>query len=197
MKIILDFFIIIIFFPLIILLLLFISILILIIDGLPIFFIQKRVGKDNKVFNLIKFRTMSTHNTTLNHVDVSKDKQRITKLGYFLRSTSLDELPEIINILKREMSFVGPRPLLTEYLKIYNKRQIKRHDVLPGITGLAQINGRNKLDWNKRFEYDLVYIKNQSIFLDLKILFVTFFQLIIRKDTKNLIETISNKFSKK
>ena len=197
MKIILDFLIIIIFFPFIFLILFFVSMLILFIDGAPIFFFQKRVGKDNKIFNIIKFRTMKIQDDNFDYVDVSQDKERITRLGYFLRSTSLDELPEIINVIKREMSFVGPRPLLPEYLKIYNDTQINRHKVLPGITGLAQINGRNNLEWEKRFELDLIYVENKSLFLDIKILFITIYNLIVRKDTKQFNETISKKFSKK
>ena len=197
MKILLDFLIIIIFFPFIFLILFFVSMLILFIDGAPIFFFQKRVGKDNKIFNIIKFRTMKIQDDNFDYVDVSQDKKRITRLGYFLRSTSLDELPEIINVIKREMSFVGPRPLLPEYLKIYNDIQIKRHKVLPGITGLAQINGRNNLVWEKRFEFDLIYVENKSLYLDIKILLITILNLITRKDTKQFNETISKKFSKK
>ena len=197
MKILLDYLIIIIFFPFIFLILFFVSMLILFIDGAPIFFFQKRVGKDNKIFNIIKFRTMKTQDDNFDYVDVSQDKKRITRLGYFLRSTSLDELPEIINVIKREMSFVGPRPLLPEYLKIYNDIQINRHKVLPGITGLAQINGRNNLEWEKRFEFDLIYVENKSFYLDIKILFITIYNLIVRKDNKQFNETISKKFSKK
>ena len=121
-----------------------ISILILIFMGLPIFFIQRRPGFKCKPFYLIKFRTMDNTNT-----GSENEFNRITKLGKFLRATSLDELPEVLNVIKGEMSMVGPRPLLMEYLPLYSKEQIRRHDVLPGITGLSQINGRNQLPWKK------------------------------------------------
>ena len=166
--------------------LLFISFLILIILGKPIFFIQKRPGYKCKPFNIIKFRTMK--NLYNIKGDLEEDKFRINKFGQFLRSTSIDELPALINIIKGEMSFVGPRPLLMKYLSIYNEQQIKRHDLKPGLTGLAQINGRNSITWKDKFEYDLNYIKHISFFLDLKIIFLTIIKVFLRKDinSKNI-----------
>ena len=140
--------------------------------GRPIFFKQKRPGKNCKLFTLIKFRTMKVISNT--YCDQSSDKDRITKIGSFLRRTSLDELPELLNVLSGEMSLVGPRPLLPEYLEKYDKEQIKRQTVRPGITGWAQINGRNSIEWEEKFKLDLWYIENQSFFLDLKIIFKTF-----------------------
>lgn len=191
-----DLFILIIFSPIFVILILSIAILIFIFMGNPIFFTQERVGKNNKIFKIIKFRTMKVHNGQQDTVDVSRDIQRITKLGYYLRSYSLDEIPEVINILKNEMSFVGPRPLLKEYLKIYTKQQIRRHDVLPGITGLAQINGRNLISWEDKFKYDIDYILNRSFFLDLKILIITLFQIIKRNNNNRKEYTFSDKFKK-
>jgi len=140
--------------------------------GRPIFFKQKRPGKNCKLFTLIKFRTMKVLSNS--YCDQSSDKDRITKIGSFLRRTSLDELPELLNVLSGEMSLVGPRPLLPEYLEKYDKEQIKRQTVRPGITGWAQINGRNSIEWEEKFKLDLWYIENQSFFLDLKIIFKTF-----------------------
>lgn len=197
-KLIFDYIIILIFIPIIIILIIFISLFILFFMGRPIFYLQERVGLNNKVFNIIKFRTMNNINdSTLSYVDTSKDMQRITILGKFLRSTSLDELPEIINVLKRDMSLVGPRPLLKEYLELYSKRQLQRHNILPGITGLAQIRGRNTIIWEKRFNLDLIYIKKQSIFFDLKIIIVTLMHIITRKNMRSKKNMISEKFKKK
>ncbi len=153
-------------------LLIIISIIIFMNLGLPIFFIQKRPGKNGVPFSLIKFRTMK--NIFREDRDLEKDNFRQTRLGNFLRKTSLDELPELINILKGDMSFIGPRPLLIEYLKLYNKRHKKRHNVKPGISGLAQINGRNSIDWKTRLDYDIYYVENFSIWLDMKIFIKTF-----------------------
>lgn len=152
-----------------------VSVAIFIFLGHPIFFIQERPGKEGKPFKLIKFRTMK------NSVDSKgkplEDQYRITKFGMLLRKTSLDELPELWNILKGEMSFVGPRPLLMEYLPLYSKEQFNRHDILPGITGWAQINGRNMVSWPQRFKFDVWYVENHSFTLDLKILFKTFIKV--------------------
>lgn len=171
-------------------LLLLITILIILIDGKPIFFIQNRPGYKNKIFKLIKFRTMK------NSI-FKNDVQRITKLGKFLRNSSLDELPELINVLKGEMSLVGPRPLLEEYLNYYSKDQIKRHDCLPGITGLAQINGRNKLSWNKKFEYDLEYLNNINFINDMKIIIKSILIIFqfknINSDNKKTMKKFSDK----
>ncbi len=149
-----------------------IVLLILLIEfnGKP-FFIQKRPGKNEKLFRVIKFKSMN------NDKDINgnflSDEQRLTIVGNFIRKTSLDELPQLINVIKGDMSVVGPRPLLVEYLNLYSKRQKKRHLVKPGITGLAQINGRNRITWEEKFEYDLYYVNNLSFFLDLKILIKT------------------------
>lgn len=150
--------------------------------GNPIFFKQTRVGKDNKKFEMIKLRTMKD-SYDKNGV-LLPDCERMTKLGSILRNLSIDELPEFINILKGDMSFVGPRPLLVEYLNLYNERQIRRHDVIPGLTGWAQINGRNNLSWKEKFELDIWYVENWSIYLDMKIIFLTFYK-VIKKDGIN------------
>tara|TARA_B100001939_G_C16857312_1_gene580187 strand:+ start:280 stop:870 length:591 start_codon:yes stop_codon:yes gene_type:complete len=144
------------------------------IDGRPIFFIQSRPGFNEEPFRIIKFRTMSIDK----NLDISNDINRITKFGNFLRKTSIDELPEIFNILKGDMSFVGPRPLLMEYLNLYSEEEKLRHSVKPGITGWAQINGRNNIDWKQKLELDIWYVKNRNIILDLKIIFITIFMVI-------------------
>lgn len=148
--------------------------------GSPIIFKQKRPGKDEKIFTLYKFRTMTDEKDE--NGNLLPDEKRLTKFGKFLRSTSLDELPELINILKGEMSVVGPRPLLVEYLSLYSEEQRHRHDVRPGLTGLSQINGRNNLDWEKRFETDLEYIKNISFGLDVSIILQTVMKVFRRED---------------
>ena len=136
--------------------------------GSPIFFTQDRLGKDGKVFKMIKFRTM------LDAVDKwgepLPDEERMTSFGQLLRSTSIDELPELINVFKGDMSLVGPRPLLVEYKELYSPEQFRRHEVRPGITGWAQVNGRNNISWCKKFELDVWYIDNKSLLMDMKIL---------------------------
>jgi lipopolysaccharide/colanic/teichoic acid biosynthesis glycosyltransferase len=163
------------FFPILVLLYIFIRAKL----GSPVFFIQKRVGLKGKTFNLIKFRTM---------LDVKdseglplSDKDRATSFGNFLRSTSLDELPEIFNVLKMDMSFVGPRPLLVEYIPLYSKEQMCRHDTKPGITGWAQVNGRNTISWEDKFKLDVWYVNNRSFWLDVKILLITLKKVISRE----------------
>ncbi|MBT3728470.1 MAG: sugar transferase [Candidatus Marinimicrobia bacterium] len=156
------------------------SLLILITDGLPIFFFQKRGGLNEKSFQIIKFRTMKNEGDLT--VSAENDIRRTTKIGLLLRKFSLDELPTIFNILKGDMSFVGPRPLLFEYKKLYSTNQKKRFLVKPGITGWAQVNGRNHLSWNEKFNLDIWYVKNQSFLLDLKILLITFFKIFSNKD---------------
>ncbi len=147
--------------------------------GYPILFTQPRPGQDKRVFNFYKFRTM-THDVDKNGVLLPDDK-RLTKIGQFLRKTSLDELPQLWNVLKGDMSFVGPRPLLVKYLELYSSEQIRRHNVRPGITGWAQVNGRNLLDWDKKFELDVWYVDNWSIWLDLKILLKTVLKVLKRE----------------
>lgn len=139
--------------------------------GSPVIFHQDRPGKDGKIFRLYKFRTMT--NKKDENGNLLPDEQRLTALGRLLRKTSLDELPEFFNILKGDMSFVGPRPLLVRYLPYYTESEKHRHDVRPGLTGLAQINGRNALNWEERFRYDLAYVTNVNFILDVKIIFLT------------------------
>lgn len=147
--------------------------------GSPIFFIQKRPGLGGKLFTIFKFRTMVCQSADgLVH---KSDEERINKIGWLLRSTSLDELPQLWNIVRGEMSFVGPRPLLKEYLDLYNDRQLQRHRVKPGITGWAQINGRNELPWPEKLEFDVWYVENQSLALDVKIILLTFKKVLARK----------------
>ena len=146
--------------------------------GSPVLFYQVRPGLNEEFFTLVKFRTM-TSKTDANG-DLQEDFLRLTKFGKFLRSTSLDELPGLLNVLKGDMSFVGPRPLLTEYLPLYDDFQKKRHNVRPGITGWAQINGRNNISWEDRFKLDVWYVENQTFMLDLKILVKTIFKVLTR-----------------
>ena len=156
-----------------------IAILIAIQLGPPVLFRQQRPGLHAKPFYIVKFKTM------LEAYDedgkLLPDAQRMTPLGNFLRKTSLDELPELWNVIKGDMSLVGPRPLLMQYLSEYSTEQARRHDVLPGITGWAQVNGRNAIDWDKKFELDVWYVDNHSLFIDLKILFLTIKQVLLRK----------------
>lgn len=162
-------------------LLIFISLIILFVDGRPIFFIQKRIGRSNKKFNIIKFRTMNIIKSEKQY----KINQEVTFLGQFLRNYSIDELPEIINIIKGDMSFVGPRPLLVEYLELYDNEQIRRHIVKPGITGLAQVKGRNLISWEKKFELDVKYVDEISLYLDCYIVFKTILKLFSKEGIYN------------
>ncbi|GAB1355348.1 sugar transferase [Erysipelotrichia bacterium] len=148
--------------------------------GSPVFFRQIRPGMNGQPFEMLKFRTMLDARDAKGHL--LPDEQRVTPFGQFLRSTSIDELPELINVLKGDMSLVGPRPLLMEYLPLYSEEQKRRHDVRPGITGWAQINGRNAISWQKKFELDVWYVDNQSFWLDFKILFLTFWKVVKRCD---------------
>lgn len=147
--------------------------------GRPVLFTQERPGYKEKIFRMYKFRTMTDARNA--NGELLSDEERLTPFGEKLRSTSLDELPELLNILKGDMSLVGPRPLLIQYLPLYNKRQHKRHSVLPGITGLAQINGRNSISWEEKFEYDVQYAKHVTFLGDLKILFETVFKVLKRE----------------
>lgn len=144
------------------------------------FFTQERPGKDEEIFKLVKFRTMT--NAKDESGELLSDAERLTKYGKFLRNTSLDELPELFNILKGDMSVIGPRPLLVQYLPYYTEKEKHRHDVRPGLTGLAQVNGRNSLDWEHRFECDVEYVENLSFFSDVKILLKTIQKVIQRSD---------------
>jgi sugar transferase EpsL len=147
--------------------------------GSPVLFRQTRPGYKGKPFVIYKFRSMTAEKDA--EGNLLPDAKRLTRFGQFLRNTSLDELPELFNVIKGEMSLVGPRPLLMEYLPLYTPEQARRHEVKPGITGWAQINGRNTLDWDKRFEMDLWYIDHWSLGLDCKILFLTIFKVLRRE----------------
>ena len=158
----------------------------------PILFKQPRPGLNGKVFNIYKFRTM-TNKKDKNGI-LLPDELRITKFGKFLRSTSLDELPSLWNVLKGEMSLVGPRPLLVEYLPLYSSKQARRHEIKPGITGWAQVNGRNAISWDEKFDLDIWYVDNQSILLDIKILYVTVKKVITRSEINQDRQTTMEKF---
>lgn len=147
--------------------------------GAPVIFKQDRPGKDGKIFKLYKFRSMS--NAKDENGEFLPDKQRITKFGRLLRSTSLDELPELFNILKGDMSIIGPRPLLVKYLEHYNSNDIRRHEVRPGLTGWAQVNGRNTLTWKDKFSKDIEYVDNITFLMDLKIVFLTIKKIFARE----------------
>ncbi|WP_289039735.1 sugar transferase [uncultured Zobellia sp.] len=144
-----------------------------------VFFVQKRPGKNEKIFKIFKFKTMNDKKDE--NGNLLPDEVRLTPIGRFIRKTSLDELPQLLNVLKGEMSLIGPRPLLVSYLPLYNDMQKKRHLVRPGITGWAQVNGRNAISWDKKFEYDVWYVENRSFWLDLKIVFLTI-QKVIKSD---------------
>ncbi len=159
--------------------LLVIALLVRIFLGAPVLFKQKRPGLKGKPFVLYKFRTMTNAKDEQGHL--LPDEQRLTKFGQFLRSTSLDELPELFNVLKGDMSLVGPRPLLMEYLPLYSKEQMRRHDVRPGITGWAQVNGRNAITWQEKFKMDVWYVDHLSLVLDLKILTLTLLKVTRRE----------------
>lgn len=169
------------------LLLVFISPLFLIIilflyfsnKGSGAFFFQQRPGKDGKIFKVVKFKTMTDERDK--DGNLLPDDKRLTKVGKFVRSTSLDEIPQLINVIKGDMSLVGPRPLLVQYLPLYSKEQARRHEVRPGITGWAQVNGRNAISWKQKFEYDVWYVDNMSFWLDVKILFLTVKKVFVRE----------------
>lgn len=158
-------------------------------NGKPLFF-QQRPGKNNKIFEVVKFRTMNDKKDAQGNL--LSDKDRLTSLGRFIRKTSLDEIPQLINVIKGDMSLVGPRPLLLEYLPLYNEEQIRRHEVRPGITGWAQINGRNAISWKDKFELDVWYVDNISISLDIRILLQTILKVFksegISSDTSLTME---------
>ena len=159
--------------------LLLLALIVKIKHGSPILFKQTRPGKEGELFTFYKFRTMTSEKDSKGNL--LSDEHRITAFGKFLRSTSLDELPSLINVLKGDMSLIGPRPLLVQYLPLYSDFQKRRHKVKPGITGWAQVNGRNTISWEKKFELDVWYVENQSFLLDLKILFLTFYKVFKRE----------------
>lgn len=156
-----------------------VAIAVLALLGRPVLFRQTRPGYKGRPFTMYKFRTMLDIRDRRG--DLRPDAQRLTRFGRFLRATSLDELPELVNVLMGQMSLVGPRPLLMEYLTLYTPRQFRRHDVLPGITGWAQVNGRNVLSWEEKFELDVWYVENRGLLLDLKILWLTLIR-VLRRD---------------
>lgn len=158
--------------------LLFFTVLLYIVNRGSPFFLHERPGRNGRIFRLIKFKTMSDRRDAKGKL--LPDVQRLTPIGRFMRSLSLDEFPQLINVLKGDMSLIGPRPLLVRYLPLYNERQLRRHEVRPGMTGWAQINGRNALTWQEKFEYDVCYVENISFSLDLKILFMTMIKVLQR-----------------
>ncbi len=160
--------------------------------GSPVLFKQPRPGLNSNIFNMIKFRTM-TNERDLDG-NLLPDSVRLTKFGKFLRSTSLDELPGLWNVIKGNMSLVGPRPLLIEYVSLYNSKQARRHEVLPGITGWAQVNGRNAITWDEKFDLDVWYVDNRSIWLDIKILWLTINKVFIRDGVNQTNHVTMQKF---
>jgi lipopolysaccharide/colanic/teichoic acid biosynthesis glycosyltransferase len=160
--------------------------------GSPVLFKQPRPGLNGNIFNMIKFRTM-TNECDL-YGNLLPDSDRLTKFGKFLRSTSLDELPGLWNVIKGNMSLVGPRPLLIEYVSLYNSKQARRHEVLPGITGWAQVNGRNAITWDEKFDLDVWYVDNRSIWLDIKILWLTINKVFIRDGVNQTNHVTMQKF---
>ena len=170
-----------------------VSLLIFFKMGKPILFRQKRPVYKEKIFGIYKFRTMTNEKDEFGNL--LPDDKRLIGIGKFIRSTSLDELPQLFNVLKGEMSFVGPRPLLVEYLPLYNQKQKRRHDVKPGITGWAQVNGRNAISWEQKFDYDVWYVDNQSFWLDIKILWLTFLKVVKRSDISSSTSSTMEKFT--
>lgn len=148
--------------------------------GAGAFFLQERPGKNAKIFKIIKYKTMTDERDA--YGNLLPDAERLTKVGRFVRSTSIDELPQLINVLKGDMSLIGPRPLLIEYLPLYSATQARRHEVRPGITGWAQVNGRNAISWQKRFELDVWYVDNLSLLTDIKIIFITIKKVLYRSN---------------
>lgn len=160
--------------------------------GLPVIFSQNRPGKNGEIFKMYKFRSMI--DSTDKDGKILPDSERLTDFGKKLRSTSLDELPELFNVLRGDMSLVGPRPLLVEYLELYTEEQAKRHDVRPGITGWAQVNGRNAISWDEKFKLDIEYIKKYSFWLDIKILFLTIKKVFVKDGINQNGEATMEKF---
>lgn len=148
--------------------------------GAGVFFTQERPGKNEKIFKALKFKTMTDERDC--HGNLLPDAERLTPIGKFIRSTSVDELPQLINILKGDMSFIGPRPLLVQYLPLYSKEQRRRHDVTPGMSGWAQVNGRNNISWTKKFEYDVYYVDHIGAAMDIKVFFTTIKKVFMRAD---------------
>ncbi|MDJ0940755.1 MAG: sugar transferase [Woeseiaceae bacterium] len=171
------------------------AVLILLTDGRPVLFRQQRPGLDGEPFTILKFRTMSIAKDA-DGVDLP-DANRLTGVGKVLRATSLDELPELINVLRGDMSLVGPRPLLMEYLPRYSPEQARRHEVRPGVTGWAQVNGRNSISWDEKFELDVWYVDNHSLWLDIRILWQTFVKVLKREGISHPGDSTMPKFKGK
>lgn len=172
--------------------LLIVALLIKVKLGSPVLFKQRRPGKNGDIFEIYKFRTMTDERDA--NGNLLPDNERLTDFGKLLRSTSIDELPEILNIVKGDMAIIGPRPLLEEYLSLYNEEQAHRHDVRPGLTGWAQINGRNTISWEDKFKYDVEYVRNISFMFDLKIFFLTIKKVFIREGVNASAEVTMDKF---
>lgn len=172
--------------------LLIVALLIKVKLGSPVLFKQRRPGKNGDIFEIYKFRTMTDERDA--NGNLLPDNERLTDFGKLLRSTSIDELPEILNIVKGDMAIIGPRPLLEEYLPLYNEEQAHRHDVRPGLTGWAQINGRNTISWEDKFKYDVEYVRNISFMFDLKIFFLTVKKVFIREGINASAEVTMEKF---
>ena len=151
--------------------------------GAGVFFLQERPGKNGKIFKVIKFKTMTDERSADGNLLLDAD--RLTKVGKFVRSTSIDELPQLINVLKGDMALIGPRPLLVQYLPLYSKEQARRHEVCPGITGWAQVNGRTAISWEKKFELDVWYVDHVSFMVDLRIFFLTIWKVVKRENVEN------------
>lgn len=170
-------------------------IVILLLNGVnkgSIWFFQERPGKNGLIFKVIKFKTMTDERNVSG--ELLSDEERLTRIGNFIRKTSLDELPQLINVLKGEMSIIGPRPLLVEYLTLYNSEQLRRLEVTPGITGWAQVNGRNTVEWKKRFGYDVWYVDHISFLLDIKILWMTLIKVIKAEGISSASSVTMEKF---
>lgn len=161
--------------------------------GAGAFFTQERPGKDAKIFKVIKFKTMTDERDA--DGKLLPDEQRLTKVGRFVRSTSLDELPQLINVLKGDMALIGPRPLMPKYLPLYSPEQFRRHEVRPGITGWAQVNGRNNIPWHKKFELDVYYVDHCSLLMDLRIIFITIKKVLGRADINKEGEATTEPFN--
>ena len=170
-----------------------IALLVLAFLGTPIFFRQQRPGLHGTIFQLVKFRTLQ--NLTDSKGEILPDASRIVPFGKFLRATSLDELPELWNVIKGNMSLVGPRPLLIEYLSLYSERQKRRHEVKPGITGLTQVKGRNSLTWEEKFELDIWYVDHHSLWLDIKILLMTIKKVLMQEGITSKAAVTADKFT--
>ena len=197
-KRLIDLTVVLIFLPIILFLFIIVSIYLSITISTPIFFVQTRAGKKGKPFRLYKFRTMA-NKIGIKDEKFESERKRVLKSTYFLRLFKLDEIPQFLNIIKGDLSLVGPRPLLVEYNKLYNKEQKKRLSVIPGLTGWAQINGSNNISWKKKFKLDIYYVENQSIYLDFKIIFMTILYILkkIIKSSNSKEKIIGKKFNGK